>query len=249
MVKTVGKKEITESIKLTPVAAPSAETGKIYFDSGDSQLKVHDGAGFRRLINLDATSKLPAIDGSQLTNLPAVNPFKVTTLTDATEYSVTGTTWTTVKTFTFTPPTTEHFLMMIKWSGEMKADSASTAQHGIRIDGGDYGVFYVKRMSIATSTSYVAVGAQQDVTAQFFASGTATSIAGDSNDSLGYLERNDDTVVICNASSHVRAGLHPLHGKTSYSILIRVRNATAAKIAYLKNVVVKIYYLDSPATV
>lgn len=83
MVKTLGKKEITDSIVLTPISAPSAETGKLYFDTSASKLKVSlDGATFKialdesdigttanKLVQLDGTAKLPAVDGSNLTGV------------------------------------------------------------------------------------------------------------------------------------------------------------------------------------
>ena len=64
-------RKIKGSIKLEPQTTPgSPETGQVYYDSGSNVLFVRDATGFRRLISLDSASKLPAVDGSQLTNIP-----------------------------------------------------------------------------------------------------------------------------------------------------------------------------------
>ncbi len=121
--------EVTESVLLTPTAAPVAAKGLIYFDSTANKIKVsEDGATFvdlggdvteviagsgltgggtggsitldigsstgiivnandiavdvgtgpNQIVQLDGTSKLPAVDGSQLTNLPST-PGETTT--------------------------------------------------------------------------------------------------------------------------------------------------------------------------
>jgi hypothetical protein len=82
MVKTIGKKEVSESIVLTPISAPSGETGKLYVDSGSNILKIHDGSGFRQVINLDSSGKLPVVDGSNLTNLPIISGSYIKTFFD-----------------------------------------------------------------------------------------------------------------------------------------------------------------------
>jgi len=65
-------RKIKGSIKLEPQTTPgSPETGQVYYDSGSNVLFVRDATGFRQLISLDSASKLPAVDGSQLTNIPA----------------------------------------------------------------------------------------------------------------------------------------------------------------------------------
>lgn len=67
--------KILGSIVLTPAGAPASPTnGQIYVDNSTNYLYVYDGSGWRRIINLDSTGKLPVADGSQLTNL-AITPY------------------------------------------------------------------------------------------------------------------------------------------------------------------------------
>ena len=47
MVKTIGKKEVTESVLLTPLAsAPSSEEGKIYYNSISHRPYFYNGSGW-----------------------------------------------------------------------------------------------------------------------------------------------------------------------------------------------------------
>ena len=51
MVKTTGKKETTIGVKFTPITAPSAEQGLMYFDSSASVIKVsNDGSTFKNMV-------------------------------------------------------------------------------------------------------------------------------------------------------------------------------------------------------
>jgi len=71
--KTVGKKEVTKSIALTPQgSSPTATEGEVFYDSGIHKLKMRDSAADREVISLDSDGKMPAKDGSKLTNLPYV---------------------------------------------------------------------------------------------------------------------------------------------------------------------------------
>jgi len=74
MVKVVGKKEVTESIKLTPASAPSPEQGKIYFDSTSNKLNVStDGTTFTEIPSPPNPSQGDILyyDGTNWVKLPA----------------------------------------------------------------------------------------------------------------------------------------------------------------------------------
>ncbi|WP_419172977.1 tail fiber domain-containing protein [Halobacteriovorax sp.] len=63
---------------ITDVVAGTGLTGGA--TTGSATLNVDVGTGANQIVQLDGTSKLPAVDGSQLTNLP--NPTSSTTLSD-----------------------------------------------------------------------------------------------------------------------------------------------------------------------
>ncbi len=81
MVKTQGQKEVAISVKLSPVSAPSAEQGLMYFDASLSKLKVcNDGTNFRNvgeftdngllktsIVNAINNQKLATTSGYQIT--------------------------------------------------------------------------------------------------------------------------------------------------------------------------------------
>lgn len=83
MVKITGQKEIEGNIKLDPGSAPTAEKGVMYYDltadkfkvsiDGSTFINVIDsadvGTGANELVQLDGDAKLPAVDGSNLTNV------------------------------------------------------------------------------------------------------------------------------------------------------------------------------------
>lgn len=96
MVKTEGKKEITQSLKLTPTTAPTAEKGLLYYNDSESKLKVcNDGATF-----VDAGGlEVKEVDGApDVTNVKIV---RVTngTLTDDGSGQVTITTGGAPRTY------------------------------------------------------------------------------------------------------------------------------------------------------
>jgi len=128
MVKVVGKKEVTESIKLTPASAPSPEQGKIYFDSTSNKLKVStDGTTFTEIpsppnpsqgdiLYYDGTNwvKLPAGTSGQYLKTQGEGANPTWADVDAglsilsynrTRVETTSTNWTTLHTHTFTPNT------------------------------------------------------------------------------------------------------------------------------------------------
>ena len=86
MVRTQGKKEIMQGVKLIPSTAPTAEQGLVYFDNGLNKARIsNDGSTFKKLfseedtgttanklVQLDGAAKLPVVDGSQLTNVTSL---------------------------------------------------------------------------------------------------------------------------------------------------------------------------------
>lgn len=83
-VDTDGKLPALDGSKLTNVNVPfktvTAGTGITATNSGgDLTLAVDHGTGSNKIVKLDSSGRLPAVDGSQLTNMPAV-PFSTATL-------------------------------------------------------------------------------------------------------------------------------------------------------------------------
>ncbi len=98
MVKTIGKKEITESIQFTPTTAPTPSKGKLYYDSSTNKLKVcEDGSNFKDIsdvssadfsaINLEIAGQ--AIEIIELQANATIDPFDHDTLISET-FSVAG---------------------------------------------------------------------------------------------------------------------------------------------------------------
>jgi len=66
-------RKIIGSLNISPQSAEpsSPNEGDLFYDSDDSLLKINDGSNFLKVVNLDSSDRLPAVDGSQLTNLPS----------------------------------------------------------------------------------------------------------------------------------------------------------------------------------
>jgi hypothetical protein len=157
MVKVVGKKEVTESIKLAPASAPSAEQGKIYFDSTSNKLKVStDGTTFTEIpsppnpsqgdiLYYDGTNwvKLPAGTSGQYLKTQGEGANPTWADVDAgiqEDIMATDTnTYTTgnlirgqnqvLKTYTFTPSTSNNILFAIKISLQAKYTQINGTEH------------------------------------------------------------------------------------------------------------------------
>jgi len=130
MVKTIGKKEITQSIKLSAISAPTPEAGLLYFDSTATKLKVcEDGSTF---------SQVGGLSTKQLDNAAEVTA----TVTEV-----------VVVTTTFTPSNATIIGFRIKCDAK-SSDISYTPEIVFKVTGSTLGTKYITGR--ATSGSVVA---------------------------------------------------------------------------------------------
>ncbi len=191
----------------------------LWIDSNDNFLYFKDNAGNKlRVIHLDSTGKLPAVDGSQLTGIQASNLYIDSSTVDTNEYINDGGSnlWTIGNEITFTPPSSNNILLAIKCECDLKTDSLKA---GVQITVSDGVNTWKNSYDICSSTlpAYL-------------------------NTSSTTYETKSHTFLISRCINSAN-GSNAMAGASSYTIGYHVA-PTGGNIAYMKNVKITLYYLD-----